>query len=864
MKNSFKTKQALVEELASLRRRIRELELLLEHKRDEQTLLESEERYRNAFERHAAVKLLIDPDTGSIIEANEAAVNYYGWSYEQLKQMKIQDINTLPPEDVKKEMEKARTLKRIRFEFRHRLADGSIRDVEVFSSNVGAKGKDLLYSIIHDITGSKRAEEALRKSEILYRTFFDASNDMVFLKDEKGRYSIVNKGYLEYLGKKEEDVIGKTGFEFRPLQIAEQCDQSDRETLKFNDIVVSEETVNDRTIETRKFPVRLGGNKIGIGGFMRDITENKLAAKRLLESEERYRDLFENAAEGIYQSTFDGRLITVNPAFAKMLGFDSPDEAIATLTDIQHQVYVNPEDRERMKQIVGQYGSVSGFETQFYRKDGTKIWGRFSVRCVRDTRGILQYYEGILEDVTERKHDEEMLQASEELKSSILDTIPHAVIGLRERTIIFANNAVETVFGWKPEELIGKNTRALYRTEEEYRKIGKNFYPVLESQKTYSEDFPCRHRDGRDILCRVSATRIGQTLEKKQVVVMYEDITGYKKAEEELRVSEEKYRSIFNNAVEGIFQTTLEGQLLNANPALARMFGYDSPEEMIKKITNIGKQLYVNPEDRVTYKKIIEDEGVIHGFETQNYRKDGSIIWVSTNARAVQDTTGKTLHYEGTIEDITDRKHSEEELKASAEKLRKSLVGTIHALSVTVETRDPYTAGHQKKVSNLARTIAQEMDLPRDTVDIIRMAGTIHDIGKISVPAEILSKPTKLTAIEFSLIKVHPQSGYDILKDVDLPYPVAEIVYQHHERLDGSGYPRGLKDGQILLEACILAVADVVEAMASHRPYRPAKGIDMALEEIEANKGIFYDIRAVDACVRLFREKGFVFETTAS
>jgi len=149
------------------------------------------------------------------------------------------------------------------------------------------------------------------------------------------------------------------------------------------------------------------------------------------------------------------------------------------------------------------------------------------------------------------------------------------------------------------------------------------------------------------------------------------------------------------------------------------------------------------------------------------------------------------------------------------------------------------------------------MGLPKDTIDTVRMAGAIHDIGKISVPAEILSKPGKMTNIEMSLIKVHSQTGYDILKDVELPYPIAEIVLQHHERLDGSGYPQGLKDGQILLEAQIITVADVVEAMASHRPYRPALGIEVALEEIEKGKGIFYDAGVVEACLTLFREKGF-------
>ena len=187
-------------------------------------------------------------------------------------------------------------------------------------------------------------------------------------------------------------------------------------------------------------------------------------------------------------------------------------------------------------------------------------------------------------------------------------------------------------------------------------------------------------------------------------------------------------------------------------------------------------------------------------------------------------------------------------------------MGTIQAMSSMVEIRDPYTAGHEKIVSMLARAIAQELGLPSDVVDNIRMAASIHDIGKISVPAEILSKPGRLTDLEMKLIQMHSQTGYDILKDVDLPYPIAQIVLQHHERLNGSGYPQGVKIGDILFETRIVSVADVVEAMASHRPYRPALGIDMALEEIEKNKGIFYDAVVVDACVRLFREKGFKLE----
>ncbi len=174
-----------------------------------------------------------------------------------------------------------------------------------------------------------------------------------------------------------------------------------------------------------------------------------------------------------------------------------------------------------------------------------------------------------------------------------------------------------------------------------------------------------------------------------------------------------------------------------------------------------------------------------------------------------------------------------------------------------VEMRDPYTAGHQRRVADLARSIASEMGLSKDQIDGIRTAGLIHDIGKISVPAEILSRPEKLTNLAFELIKTHAQSGYDILKDIEFPWPIARIVHEHHERMDGSGYPNGLTGDEIFLESRILAVADVVEAIASHRPYRPALGIEKALEEISQNRDILYDPEVVDACLRLFEEKGF-------
>ena len=193
-------------------------------------------------------------------------------------------------------------------------------------------------------------------------------------------------------------------------------------------------------------------------------------------------------------------------------------------------------------------------------------------------------------------------------------------------------------------------------------------------------------------------------------------------------------------------------------------------------------------------------------------------------------------------------------------KLQKALDGIVRATALTVEMRDPYTAGHQKRVADLACVIAGECGLSEDQIEGIRMAGIIHDLGKISVPAEILSKPSKLTQNEFNLIKEHPEVGYDILKELDFPWPIAKMVLQHHEKFDGSGYPRGLSGEEILIEARIITVADVVEAMASHRPYRPGMGIKKALAEIEKNKGIHYDSKAVDACIKIFKQKKFTME----
>lgn len=212
------------------------------------------------------------------------------------------------------------------------------------------------------------------------------------------------------------------------------------------------------------------------------------------------------------------------------------------------------------------------------------------------------------------------------------------------------------------------------------------------------------------------------------------------------------------------------------------------------------------------------------------------------------------------IDHRTHRRTLEKMVADRTLKLNQALEGIIHAMSLMIEKRDPYTAGHQRRVASLAAAIALEMDLSGNRIEGIRLAGMIHDLGKIAIPAEILSKPSRLTDIEFALIKTHSQAGYEIVADIEFPWPIARMILEHHERIDGSGYPGGLLQGEILPEARILAVADVVEAISTHRPYRPALGVDAALDEINVHRGILYDPEAVDACLNLFKNKGYSLE----
>ena len=333
------------------------------------------------------------------------------------------------------------------------------------------------------------------------------------------------------------------------------------------------------------------------------------------------------------------------------------------------------------------------------------------------------------------------------------------------------------------------------------------------------------------------------------------------RAEEALAQEQYLLRTLLDNVPDHIYFKDTGSRFIRVSKAQAEWLGVSEPAQAVGKTDfdffseEHAQQAYADEQ------KVMRSGKPLVGIEEKETWPDGREAWVSTTKMPLRDDEGKVVGTFGVSRDITERKRTEEDLRQSYLKLQKTLEGTINTLVSAIEMRDPYTAGHQWRVTQLACAIANEMGLSEEQIEGLRMAGLVHDIGKMNVPAEILSKPGQLSDLEFGLIKTHAQVGHDILNGtIEFPWPVAQIVLQHHERMDGSGYPQGLSGDGIVLEARILAVADVVEAMASHRPYRPPRGIDKALEEISQNKGVLYDPEVVDACLKIFIERRFKFE----
>ncbi|MCD4669390.1 MAG: PAS domain S-box protein, partial [Actinomycetia bacterium] len=301
-----------------------------------------------------------------------------------------------------------------------------------------------------------------------------------------------------------------------------------------------------------------------------------------------------------------------------------------------------------------------------------------------------------------------------------------------------------------------------------------------------------------------------------------------------------------------------DGKLLLMNKSMLNTLGYTKKEAIgsnyiIKFVPESDREMLSKIFNKITNKH----QSTFN--ENRVLTKDGRGLLIEWYSQPVLDNDGKLDFFIFIGIDITERKKTQENLEKSYIKLQKTLKDTIDTLASIIEIRDPYTSGHQKRVAALAISISKELDLDKDRIEAIGTAAIVHDIGKINIPASILARPGKISALEYDMIKTHPQLGYEMIKKIEFSWPIGKIILQHHERLDGSGYPKGLKGNDIVLEAKILAVADVVEAMSSHRPYRPALGIDKATEEIKKGSGKLYGREVVEACVKIITKKGFKF-----
>jgi len=457
------------------------------------------------------------------------------------------------------------------------------------------------------------------------------------------------------------------------------------------------------------------------------------------------------------------------------------------------------------------------------------------------------------------KGAEKELMNSEEVFKIIFEYAPEALyLNDLKGTFIYGNRKAEKLTGYPREELIGKSFLKLGLLPlDQIPKAASLLARNALGKPTGPDEFVLKSKAGGHAWVEISTYPVkikGKTL----VLGIARDITDRKLAGEALEKNETKYRELFECANDAIFLLDSEGKHALVNKKAAEMLGYPI-EELIglpyKDI--IAPSEYKNTQNRIM--TLLESEP--SSLQERVFRKkDGTEFPVEINLSTVRDAEGKPLYIQRIVRDITERKRAENELRQTANKLRQALGSIIQALASTVERRDPYTAGHQSRTADLARAIAFEMALSEDHIEGVYMAGVIHDIGKISIPAEILSKPSRLNDLELSLVKDHSRIGYEILREIAFPWPIAQIVFQHHERINGSGYPQGLSGEDILLEARILGVADVLEAMASHRPYRPAHGLQKALEEISTNRGIFYDPEVADACLRIFEERKFSFD----
>ncbi|MFA5063858.1 MAG: PAS domain S-box protein [Dehalococcoidia bacterium] len=719
--------------------------------------------------------------------------------------------------------------------------------------------------VARNVTESRLSLEALSASEEKFRTLVENINDVMYTLDADGRILYASPAVERYTKYKIAELIGQS---FMPLihadDLAGLIGSFDR--LLSGQLEPWEFRVLDKDgrviwVRSSSRPVYKEGKIVEINALMTDITEHKQTEFALRESDERLKLTLEAVNEGVFDWSIPENKAVYSPSNYTMLGYqpyEFPQDSQAW------KGLVNADDVEEAERLILDHiesGEGYSVEVRMRTKSGEWRWILVRGRVVeKDAGGKAVRIVGTHSDITSRKQAEQLLSRQREEYRIILDSVPLMIAYVdKNGRIIRINNAGANALGMPPKEVVGKTFHDFFSHDqaalfqERNRKvmdtkmplIGRVFQVLLPTGKaTWIQADIVPYLDGK-------GNSIGSIF-----VVM--DITDRKAAEEALQEGEERFRNMANLLPQTIFETDEKGNFTFVSSLGYQTFGYTEADVA----AGMHVLQTIIPEDRARAVESIRRRISGEQFPPNEYTaitRDGRTFPVAIYASAI--FRGNTYAgMRGMLIDITERKQMEQNLKESIERLHKTLSDAVVTMGAIVEMKDPYTAGHQLQVARLATAIAQEMGLPEAQVNIMRIAAAIHDIGKIYVPSDILAKPGKLGALEVSIIRTHAQGSYDILKNIDFGGPVAQIALQHHERLDGSGYPQGLKEGEIMLEAKILAVADVVEAMASHRPYRPSLGIDNALEEIKQNRGKLYYPAAVDACLKIFNENRFQFE----
>ncbi|MBT3879737.1 MAG: PAS domain S-box protein [Candidatus Scalindua sp.] len=725
--------------------------------------------------------------------------------------------------------------------------------------------------IAKDITKHKHIEEQNKKLSCA----IEQSPVTVVITDTEANIEYVNSKFYQLTGYTEHEVIGQNP---RILKTGNTSPEEYKEMWK--NITSGGEWSGDFCNKKKSGQIYWENAKISsiknskgiITNFIaikEDITERKKAEgtlkDRVHDLGERYKELgglyalseIINQVEVSLEDTLQGAAVLISPAW------QYPDITCGRIVFEDKEFKTDNFKKTKWMQsadiIVA--GNKAGVVEVCYLQEKPEIdEGPF----LKEERDLVNGFAHQLSSFIERKLIGETLKTSEENFRAISTAANDSIIMINDDNyILFCNVASERLFGFEKEELIGKK---IYETiipdnfRADHIKGFKSFKNTEQGSfigKTV--ELTAIHKDGTEFPIELSLSAV-KIKKKWNAIGIIRDITERKKMLQKLKNSEKRNRVWLDSSPVCTKIVDLDFNLKYMSAAGIKALKIDDVTQLYEKPYPFD---FFPESFRISMTKNLEkvkETGEIITGEDPVCDIEGNELWFQATLVPVNDSEGRIDYIVVVSIDITERKKAEEKEKLGIEKLKKTTDGVVKALALTVEQRDPYTAGHQQRVSELGCAIAEEMGLSENQVAGIRTAGILHDIGKIHIPGEILSRPSKLTKDEFNIVRTHAQAGYDILEGIEFPWPIADIVHQHHEHVDGSGYPLGLSNNDILIEARILCVADVVEAMSSHRPYRPALGIDKALEEVCKSKGICYDSDVVDACLKVIKEKGFVFE----